>query len=78
MPLFLTRGKSQSPTVAICDRCRAKFFLTDLKRDRNSPGLRVCDSCNDEKDPYKLPQRTPENISVKDPRVEEQLIVQEE
>lgn len=55
-------------TIAICDRCAFKFKYRELSTDRNSPGLRVCDDCNDQKDPYRLPPRKPEAIAVRYPR----------
>ena len=55
--------------VAICDRCKMKRAYSDISSDRNIPGLRVCnEGCNDERDPYRLPARQPEKISVRFPR----------
>ena len=40
-----------------------------LGPDINYPGLRVCnEGCADQKDPYRLPARQPEKISVRFPR----------
>lgn len=73
MPRFLdTRGNS-SLAIAICDRCKMKFPIGKLTADRDSPGLRVCDPCNDEADPYKLPSRRTESITVRFPRPDELL-----
>lgn len=56
-------------TPAICDRCHARRAITDLVSDPNAPGLRVCeDGCVDQYDPYRLPARRPENITVRYPR----------
>lgn len=64
MPLYLnTRGRS-TLGIGICDRCRVKMSLDDLHPDRNSPGLRVCDGCNDEYDPYRYAAPPVENISL--------------
>ncbi len=64
MPLFLnTRGRS-TLGIGICDRCRVKKSLGDLHQDRNLPGLRVCDGCNDEYDPYRYAAPPVENISL--------------
>lgn len=64
MPLFLdTRGKTYA-AVAICDRCRVKYPLGDLGPDPNAPGLRVCKECTDELDPYRLPARQTERITL--------------
>ena len=73
MPRFLdTRGKS-SLAVAICDRCRSKYSITELAADRDTAGLRVCKPCNDERDPYKLPARKSEKITLQYPRPDEAL-----
>ena len=65
-------------TVAVCDRCKMKAYLDDLVSDVNSPGLRVHAHCADLKDPYRLPARKTEVISVRYPRPEEDLIPLEE
>lgn len=69
MSLFLdTRGKTQV-SIAICDRCRMKRSITKLVHDANAPGLRVCgDTCRDVYDPYRLPARRTENITLQFPR----------
>lgn len=58
-----TRGKS-SIAIAICDRCRRKFSITELMSDPNSPGLRVCREDVDQLDPYRLPARQPDDITL--------------
>lgn len=74
MSLYLdTRGKSVV-SIGVCDRCKMKRALVDLGPDRNSPGLRVCNQgCNDLYDPYRLPARRTENITVQYPRPDEEL-----
>lgn len=69
MPRFLnTLGKS-SLAIAICDRCKMKRAYSDLRSDPNFPGLRVCgEGCEDEKDPYRLPARQTEKITIRFPR----------
>ena len=75
MPRYLdTRGKALL-SIAVCDRCKLKLPLVDLKPDRNAPGLHVCDPCNDLYDPWRLPARQTEKINVPDPRPDEPLIV---
>jgi hypothetical protein len=64
MPLFLRPRRGQSSAVGICDRCKVKFYLTDLKPDRDNPGLRVCKDCCDQKDRYKLAPRQTEDITL--------------
>lgn len=51
--------------IGICDRCRRKMSLDDLYSDPNSPGLRVCAADLDDFDPYRLPARQPENITLR-------------
>jgi hypothetical protein len=64
MSIYLdTRGKS-SIAIAICDRCKRKFSITELMSDPNSPGLRVCREDVDNLDPYRLPQRQPDQITL--------------
>lgn len=64
MPLYLdTRGKIYA-AVAICDRCSRKFPLEELMSDPNYPGLRVCKADLDQLDPYRLPARQTERITL--------------
>ena len=64
MSIYLdTRGRS-SIAIAICDRCRRKFPIDELMSDPNSPGLRVCRDDVDQLDPYRLPARQTENITL--------------
>lgn len=64
MPIFLdTRGKT-NVGIGICDRCRRKFPINDLQPDRNTPGLLVCEADNDVFDPWRLPARQSEDITL--------------
>ena len=54
--------------IAVCDRCKMKMKLTELSSDPNSPGLRVCNECKDQYDPYRLTPRRTENITLRYPR----------
>lgn len=69
MPRFLdTRGYSDI-AIAICDRCRLKRPHAVMRPDPNFPGLLVCDQgCADEFDPYRLPARKTERITIRFPR----------
>lgn len=73
MPKFLDTTRYKIAAVAICDRCRTKVPYEDLHPDDDNKSLRVCDKCNDQRDPYKLPQRRPEKITLRYPRPEEEL-----
>ena len=57
-----------SISIAICQRCQRKKAYTALRPDSNQPGLRVCAECWDLKDPYRLPARQTEDISLRFPR----------
>ena len=64
MSLFLdTRGLAWAG-IALCDRCSRKFPIGELMPDPNYPGLRVCKDDLDELDPYRLPARQTERITL--------------
>ena len=64
MGLFLdTRGMAYQG-IGICDRCSRKFPIVELMPDPNYPGLRVCRVDVDELDPYRLPARQTEKITL--------------
>lgn len=64
MPLFLNpRGKA-TYGEGICARCDLKFSLQELFDDPNYPGLKVCRKDMDQYDPYRLPPREPDPISL--------------
>ena len=58
-----TRGRSVLG-IGLCARCSRKMSLTELFSDPNSPGLRVCREDLDQLDPYRLPPRQPDNITL--------------
>lgn len=53
---------------AICGRCKMRFPYVELSSDPNAPGLRVCETCKDEKNPYALPSPPPDKIALQYPR----------
>lgn len=74
MPAFIsTRGRS-TLAIGLCDRCQRKFPLDDLQPDPNFPGLRVCRDDRDEFDPYRLPARQTEDITLRFPRPDVPLV----
>lgn len=74
MPRFLdTRGHTIL-SVGICARCARKFPRDELMSDPNSPGLFVCFEDLDQLDPYRLPARNSERISITDPRPDVSLL----
>ena len=69
MAIFLdTRGYSDI-AIAVCDRCKMKRPHAELSKDPNFPGLMVCEQgCKDQFDPYRLPARKTERITLRFPR----------
>ena len=69
MAIFLeTRGYSDRAS-AVCDRCKMKRPHAELSKDPNFPGLMVCEQgCKDQFDPYRLPARKTERITLRFPR----------
>jgi len=69
MPRFLdTRGNAVI-AIFICDRCKMKRPIIEAMPDPNFPGLKVCSQgCADQKDPYRLPARQTEKITLQFPR----------
>lgn len=69
MTWFLNTRGNATLGIGICDRCRFKYPLDRLRADGNTPGLRVCDTgCWDSLDPYRLPPRQPDQITLRFPR----------
>ena len=68
MPKFLNTKGRPSLGIGICGRCSRKFPLDQLFEDRNAPGLRVCRADLDDLDPYRLPARQSEDITLRFPR----------
>lgn len=64
MTIFLDPTGRPNYGIGICGRCSRKFFLDELFDDPNTPGLKVCAADMDEYDPYRLPARTTERISL--------------
>ena len=68
MSLFLNTLKRGQVGIAVCDRCKMKMSIEELGPDPNFPGLRVCRGCTDVFDPWRLPPRSTENITLRYPR----------
>jgi hypothetical protein len=58
-----TRGRS-TLGIGLCARCSRKMSLDELFSDPNSPGLKVCREDLDQLDPYRLPPRQPDQITL--------------
>lgn len=64
MPIYIdTRG---NPTlgIGICGRCSRKFALHELFDDNNYPGLKVCREDQDNIDPWRLPARATDDLTL--------------
>lgn len=69
MPKFLDTLGNSDIAIFICDRCKMKRAHSEARNDPNFPGLLVCgQGCADEKDPYRLPARKTEKITIRFPR----------
>jgi hypothetical protein len=69
MPRFLNTEGNASIAIFICDRCKMKRAIVEAMPDPNFPGLKVCQQgCADQKDPYRLPARKTERITLQYPR----------
>lgn len=69
MPTFLNTEGNSTIAIFICDRCKMKRAMSEARPDPNFPGLKVCQQgCADEKDPYRLPARKTEKITLQYPR----------
>ena len=78
MPRFLDTTGNASIAIFICDRCRMKRPIIEAMPDPNFPGLKVCQqNCADQKDPYRLPARKTERITLQFPRPDVSVAVQD-
>ena len=69
MPRFLNTTGNAVIAIFICDRCKMKRAIIEAMPDPNFPGLKVCQQgCADQKDPYRLPARKTERITLQFPR----------
>lgn len=64
MPIFLDPRGHATYGIGICARCSRKMFIDELHSDPNSPGLMVCIEDLDVLDPYRLPARETEDITL--------------
>lgn len=64
MPIFLDPRGRATYGIGLCARCSQKFFIDQLHSDPNSPGLMVCAKDLDVLDPYRLPARETEDITL--------------
>lgn len=64
MSIWLDPTGLASYGLGCCDRCSRKMSILQLYPDPNFPGLRVCKDDLDELDPYRLPARQTETITL--------------
>lgn len=64
---FLPVRTKGSAAIALCARCQKKFYYDELVQDPNN-GLWVCKADQDQLDPWRLPARITEDISLQHPR----------
>lgn len=64
MTIFIDPTGQPTFGIGICARCSQKFPLAELMPDPNSPGLMVCEADLDVLDPYRLPARQVEDITL--------------
>lgn len=65
MSIFLDPTGRSTYGIGLCGRCSVKMSIEELYPDPNSPGLMVCKNDLDELDPYRLPARQTETITLK-------------
>jgi hypothetical protein len=74
MPLYLPpKSVGGTMAIAICARCSMKMYAGDRVKDPNN-GLWGHKECMDAYDPWKLPARQAEDITVENPRPDDTLV----
>lgn len=77
MPRYLNTTGRDSLAIAVCGRCKLKVAYDDLRQDPNTKNW-YCEKCVDLYDPYRLPPRRTEKISLHHPRPDEPLEMPQE
>ena len=65
MAIFIDPTGRGTYGIGLCARCSRKFSIEDLYSDPNSTGLKVCRADLDDYDPYRLPARQTEDITLR-------------
>lgn len=78
MPTYLSTTGESVFAIAICPRCKFKRKYVDLKLDPNTMQMVCKFDCVDLYDPYRLPPKRPDDITLQYPRPEEPLIMPED
>lgn len=71
--LYLPVKTTGTAAIAVCPRCKFKVYYDDLRQDPNTKNW-YCKSCIDLYDPWRLPARVPEDITLQHPRPDEDLV----
>lgn len=77
MSRYLSVRRHGSSAIAICGRCNMKVYHDDLMQDPNNQQW-CCHECVDLYDPYRLPARVAEDISLRHPRPDVPLTISSE
>lgn len=72
MSLYLPVRVTGTAAIAVCPRCQKKIYYDDLKVDPNNQQV-YCAGCVDLFDPWRLPARRAEDISLHHPRPDTEL-----
>lgn len=72
MGLYLPINTHGSCAIAVCPRCAKKVQYSDLKKDPNNDQW-YCEDCVDIYDPWRLPARNAEDISLQHPRPDTEI-----
>lgn len=72
MSLYLPLNTKGSVAIAVCPRCQKKLQYDDLRKDPNN-GNFYCEGCVDLYDPWRLPARRAEDITLQHPRPDVEL-----
>lgn len=76
MPKYLPpRIVGGSLAIAVCPRCHFKRYSTELEMDPNTKQMVCKYNCVDEFDPYRLPAKPEDKISLQYPRPDDPLDV---
>ncbi len=67
-----TRG-NKPISIRVCARCGIKFEYPELHEDPNYPGIFVCRDDLDVLDPWRLPARATEDVTIPQPRPDRTL-----
>ena len=78
MSIWLDPTGKSTYGIGVCGRCGIKMSLDDLHPDPNVNGLMVCRKDLDVFDPWRLPPRQTEDITLRNPRPDTPLTVPEE